>query len=450
MENPEAVDITLDKELSAHRLAGPFPDPPFEPFHISPLGVVPKRTPGEYRLIHHLSFPKGTSVNSGISCEDSSVQYATIQDAIRFVKSVGKNCFLAKTDIKNAFRIIPIHPDDYPLLGCTLQENGTTINVSISNRDPFPPVTSKLADLVTTLLKSSLQPSSVPVYRRAWNLFNQFLSSVFQSVDFSLPVSPTILALFVAFLYDRQYAPSTVYTYVSALGYSHKLYGFPDPSKAFFIVQMLKGYGKVGFRLDSRLPLTLPILHRLIQAAAFVTNTPEHATLFKAMCSLAFYAFLRVGEMTLVSSNKSNLPLQLDQLTKLVDSNNHVVAFKLSFRNYKHSYNQPTFSLTISRQSKFCPVNTMLEYLDIRGHQPGPLFLTTEGQAVSRELFVNFLSRALVHCNLDPSRYKGHSFRIGAASHAAEQGFTDAQIRIMGRWKSTAFLKYIRVTSFHN
>ena len=116
-ENPEAVDIKLDKELSAHRLAGPFPDPPFEPFHISPLGVVPKTTPGEYRLIHHLSFPKGSSVNSGISSEDSSVQYATIQDAIRFVKSIGKNCFLAKTDIKNLFRIIPIHPDDYPLLG---------------------------------------------------------------------------------------------------------------------------------------------------------------------------------------------------------------------------------------------------------------------------------------------------------------------------------------------
>ena len=139
--------------------------------------------------------------------------------------------------------------------------------MSISNRYPFPHVTSKLADLVTSLLKSSLQPSSVPVYRRAWNLFNQLLSSV--------------LALFVAFLYDRQYAPSTVYTYVSALGYSHKLYGFPDPSKAFLIVQMLKGYGKVGLRLDSRLPkLTLHILHQLIQAPAFVTNTPEQTFFF--------------------------------------------------------------------------------------------------------------------------------------------------------------------------
>ena len=153
--------------------------------------------------------------------------------------------------------------------------------------------------------------------------------------------------------------------------------------------------------------------------------------------------------MTFVSSNKSNVPQQLDQLTQLVDTNNKVVALKLSFRNYKHSYNCPTFSLTISCQANFCPVNIMLKYSNIRGHQPGPLLISSGGQAVPREMFVDFLFKALVHCNLDPSRYKGHSFRIGAASHAAEQGFTDSQIRIMGRWMSTAFLKYIRVASFH-
>ena len=51
--------------------------------------------------------------------------------------------------------------------------------------------------------------------------------------------------------------PSMVTTYVSALGYSHKLSGFPDPSRAFFIMQMLKGYSRLGARLDSRLPITL-------------------------------------------------------------------------------------------------------------------------------------------------------------------------------------------------
>jgi len=60
----------------------------------------------------------------------------------------------------------------------------------------------------------------------------------------------------------------------------------------------------------------------------------------------------------------------------------------------------------------------MLEYLNIIGHQPGPLFVSSGGQAVSREMFVDFLSKALVHLNLDPSSYKGHSFRSGATSHS--------------------------------
>ena len=43
-----------------------------------------------------------------ISFDYASVSYATAEDAIGLIKSVGQNCFLAKTDVKNAFRLIPI------------------------------------------------------------------------------------------------------------------------------------------------------------------------------------------------------------------------------------------------------------------------------------------------------------------------------------------------------
>ena len=56
-------------------------------------------------------------MNDGISSDHTRVSYATVEDAIRRIKSVGSTCFLAKTDIKNAFRIIPIRPQDYNLLG---------------------------------------------------------------------------------------------------------------------------------------------------------------------------------------------------------------------------------------------------------------------------------------------------------------------------------------------
>ena len=59
------------------------------------------------------------------------------------------------------------------------------------------------------------------------------------------------------------------------------------------------------------------------------------------------------------------------------------------------------------------------------------------------------LSRCLTFCGLDTKKYKGHSFRIGAASHAADKGFSDAQVRTLGRWKSGAFKSYIRSESSH-
>ena len=86
-------------------------------FRISLLGLLPKKIEGEFRLIHHLSFPKGSSLNDGISSDHTRVSYATVEDAIQRIKSVDSTCFLAKTDIKNAFRIISIRPQDYNLLG---------------------------------------------------------------------------------------------------------------------------------------------------------------------------------------------------------------------------------------------------------------------------------------------------------------------------------------------
>jgi hypothetical protein len=89
---------------------------------VLPLGLVPNKQPGDFRMIHHLSFPNGTSVNDGILDIEMSVRYATVDDAIRLIKQAGPRCFLAKADTKNVFRIIPINPADYHLLGIQWRE----------------------------------------------------------------------------------------------------------------------------------------------------------------------------------------------------------------------------------------------------------------------------------------------------------------------------------------
>ena len=113
------VTNNLAHEISLGRVAGPYDNPPFPNFQISPIGLVPKKNSDKFRTIFHLSFPKTgtTSINNAISKEDFSLQYVTIDHAIEGIKRFGQGCFLAKTDIESAFRLIPIHPDDYELLG---------------------------------------------------------------------------------------------------------------------------------------------------------------------------------------------------------------------------------------------------------------------------------------------------------------------------------------------
>ena len=109
----------IGKEIHEGRVAGPFDQPPFHPFRCSPIRLEPKKEPGEYRVIHNLSYPfqHPTSINSGIPQEHKAVTYAMLDEAVEYIQTLGKTVYLAKTDIKSAFKIIPVDAQDYHLLG---------------------------------------------------------------------------------------------------------------------------------------------------------------------------------------------------------------------------------------------------------------------------------------------------------------------------------------------
>jgi hypothetical protein len=119
-KNLDILKQKISKEVTAGRASGPFDEPPFPNIQVSPLGLVPKKNPGEFRVIHHLSYPENESINSGIPESKCTVKYQTIEDAVKLMKLYGKGCLLSKTDIENSFKIIPIHSDDHELLGFPL------------------------------------------------------------------------------------------------------------------------------------------------------------------------------------------------------------------------------------------------------------------------------------------------------------------------------------------
>lgn len=91
-----------------------------------------------------------------------------------------------------------------------------------------------------------------------------------------------------------------------------------------------------------------------------------------------------------------------------------------------------------------CPVKAMLEFMAVRGPGPGPFFSGEEGQGLSRRSFVAEVKRALEKEGLAAEGISGHSFRIGAATAAAEVGASEDDVKALGRWKSREYRGYIR------
>lgn len=118
VKQPETVDELIRSELDNKFLQGPFEKPPFEKFRVSPIGVAEGKYSGKKRLIVDLSSlhndQNHESINSLIDKDMCSLKYVKVDDAIQSIKKHGKGAILCKTDISNAFKLIPIKPEQMP------------------------------------------------------------------------------------------------------------------------------------------------------------------------------------------------------------------------------------------------------------------------------------------------------------------------------------------------
>ncbi|XP_015762149.1 PREDICTED: uncharacterized protein LOC107341260 [Acropora digitifera] len=307
--------------------------------------------------------------------------------------------------------------------------------------------TRELGDTLTQLLEASLSATSLSTYRRPWYLYRHFQADKLQIQGPIFPILSEHLALFIAYLAEKKYASSTVLTYISALGFPHRLAGFPDPTKEDMIQLTLRGYSKLNPARDSRLPISLPILEHIISSCVHTQATLYKRRLLQGMYAIAFFAALRIGEITCQPKQTNRNLIFINQASFMKRNGDSIDTIKLTLRHYKHSNPADPVNIFIYQAQPVCPVSLLLAYLNLRGTSPGPLFCWPDLSPISRNFFTQALADSLRFCDLDVSEYKSHSFRIGAASWAASKGMSDAQIRAFGRWRSNAFLRYIRAPS---
>lgn len=268
-------------------------------------------------------------------------------------------------------------------------------------------------------------------------------------VSSPFPVSETLLCYFVSSLAQEGITPATIKIYLAAVRHAQIVRGHPEPRGSSTLPRLrLIQNGIRRERAHSapnsggRLPITPLILRRMHGICGTPTSSYSEALLWAA-ATVCFFGFFRAGEITVpaVAAFDSSVHLAWGDVS--ISEDGRVIRVFLK-RSKTDQFGRGTEVFIGSTDDELCPVRAVRRYTALRGTSPGAFFRSTDGTPLTKASFVERVRAVLTRAGIPLSGYSGHSFRIGAATAAAQAGIPDSAIQALGRWSSSAFLRYIR------
>ena len=296
-------------------------------------------------------------------------------------------------------------------------------------------------------LTLGLAPTTRATYSAGWRKFTIFCAETHTT---SMSASEQTLLLFATSMAASRISHGTIKVYLSAVHYMHVMSGLHEYFRQQLSPRLqlaLTGIKRSQAATSpprTRLPITLQLMHNLKRLLSQQPSSYDNIMLW-ATCCLAFCGFLRVSEFTVPTQG------DYDELTHLslkdisVDSRSNPRLIKVHIKQSKTDlFRQGVDIFLGATDSPICPVAGILPYLAVRGSQPGPLFITNDGKNLTRLLFSKRIDALLESLQVDTTQYNTHSFRIGAATTAAQAHIPEAHIKMLGRWCSDAYQRYIK------
>ena len=154
-----------------------------------------------------------------------------------------------------------------------------------------------------------------------------------------------------------------------------------------------------------------------------------------AACCAAFYGGLRASDYLCTTPDRG---LRRADITFSPDGSQCICKIRVQ----KNCQFGPAASVYLpATGTSTCPVRALRLYCELRDQRAGAgeaLFLTDSGAPLTRRQLSAALREIL------GTGYSTHSLRIGVATEAAAAGVPDATIQLLGRWRSAAYLGYVR------
>jgi hypothetical protein len=263
-------------------------------------------------------------------------------------------------------------------------------------------------------------------------------------------------------LEDRKVSGATASSYLAGMRKIHEIRGLAEPVlKSGLVNQVLKGkknlesIEKRNRENKGRLPVTLTILKILKEAIRAWARPMGVKLLVWAVCTMAFHGSFRIHEI--LCRNETFFDPDFTLLEKDVTVGTFMTKDKQVTKVLHVTVKCPKESKT-GRQTVVdlyetggptCPIKGFCQWKDRRSKVADPnsvLFSDGGGVPLTGKRFNAVLKELLeTHIDYSKGQITAHSFRSGVPSLLGTLGFSDDDIKKVGRWSSRAFEHYTKL-----
>jgi site-specific recombinase XerD len=285
-------------------------------------------------------------------------------------------------------------------------------------------------------LQSSKANNTVRAYKSDFNDFGIFCS---QNGFKSLPSEPKIVSLYLTHLSTKDCKMSTLKRRLVSIGVIHKLKGHYLDTKHPAIIENIMGIKRrKGSVQKSKKPILINSLKKIINVIDQQDKEEINKLRDRSIILIGFSGGFRRNEI--VSLDYEDLDFVTEGL-KINIKRSKTDQFGEGF----------TKALPYFDGSKYCPVVSLKNWIEISSITSGPVFRRfVKGSKLSEKRLTDQTVALLIKeylnlAGIDGKNYSGHSLRSGFATSAAESGAEERSIMAMTGHKSTEMVRrYIK------
>ena len=285
-------------------------------------------------------------------------------------------------------------------------------------------------------LQSSKSANTVRAYKSDFNDFGLFCA---QNGFKYLPSEPKIVSLYLTYLSTKDAKMSTLKRRLVSIGVIHRLKGHYLDTKHPSIIENIMGIKRrKGSIQKGKKPLLINHLKQLINVIDEQKNEDIKKLRDRSIILVGFSGGFRRNEI---------VSLDYDDLDFVEEG------LKIQIRRSKtDQFGEGSVkALPYFDSSKYCPVISLKNWIEISKIESGPLFRRfVKGSKLSKNRLTDqtvalLIKEYLLLAGIDSKNYSGHSLRSGFATSAAESGAEERSIMAMTGHKSSEMVRrYIK------